>query len=221
MKDLTPILKSNDEIVDGIHYRLMTDSELDSPIHGKWHLYYIFNNDLTKSWMTSEVPSPPHYVIIDMGRYIDLSKVSIYPCNDVIDIIFKNFEIFVSDDNAKYIKVFTGLYPDNNVSGSHFLDCEIKSIKCRYIKINIIDGYNTRPSYKWLGINEIKIYGEEYLYYMNNKQNEDFVYDDTIKLILNTEDDIKKKALPLNIISDQYIEKEKNNDIKIKKMKGI
>lgn len=214
MKDLTPIMTSNDEIINNIHYRITADS---CYLNGS-SIYKIMDNkwkDYTFDWLSGDT-NPPHWIIIDMGRPITLNRIDVMPGSDNVDLVFKDFEIYCSNDNIIYDKVYTGTYPDNKIANRHFIECMISELKCRYIKINILSGYNKR-SYKWFGVSEVKIYGQDSIYYMNSN-NENFIYDNTIKLTLNTIEDIKNRALTLSVVSKQYIEKEIDNNIRIKKL---
>ena len=63
-------------------------------------------------------------------------------------------------------------------------------------------------------ISKINIYGKDAVYCMY-KNGERFIYEGDIKLVLNTNENLKEKGLNLENVQNQYLEKEKEENIKI------
>lgn len=123
---------------------------------------------------------------------IELYSTDRYPLGDVK---------FILDDNV--------IHTQSSVSGSNpmIFEGKVRGKKLCFFRYLVRDSV----------ISKILIYGKEEFYCMN-KDGEDFVYEDTIKLTLTEHSDLIDKSVSLEEISKQYIEKEKDNNIRIKKI---
>lgn len=131
----------------------------------------------------------PEAVIIER---IELYSTDTFPLGDVK---------FILDDNV--------IHTQSSVSGSNpmIFEGKVRGKKLCFFRYLVRDSV----------ISKILIYGKDDIYCMNS-DGVDFVYDNTVKKLLTTTEDLKENGLSLEEISKQYIEKEKDNNIRIKKI---
>lgn len=169
--DITPAMNADACTINGRNYKITTDG-LYAVSGGI--TYSRFNAIAGKgnsiAWLSGfnakgDVCDPfPHWWKLDMGGTSILSGIGFTPADDYIDCTVKDYKIEVSNDDITYETVLATTNTVKNVSRNTTTSVLINKTfttpkMCRYIKITILSGYNTRPVYQWAGFYNLKLYG--------------------------------------------------------------
>ena len=128
-------------------------------------------NEYNYIWCTPNY-SFPHFYQLDFGTEVTIQKVCFNPVNDNISCLIREYNIQFSSDGINFKNIYSQnqIYdPSKGIMGyitadpinQYYEDCinEFKSIKTRYIKINIYNSYDHR-GYSWTGFCNLRIYGK-------------------------------------------------------------
>ena len=168
--DITPAMTANTCKINGRTYKVTADSLYNASLTTYDIFRAISGKGNGTTWLSgsnynSTACAPfPHWWKLDMGDTAIISALGFTPADDYIDCTVKDFKIEVSMDDITYETILVSTNTIKNVSRntttSVLLNYTFPTPKmCRYIKITILSGYNTRSAYPWAGLYNLKLTG--------------------------------------------------------------
>ena len=167
--DITPAMTADACTINGRDYKITSDSVFGYEAYNAYNAIlgngvYRASNGSGYAWLSNNTAFP-HWWKLDMGGNSILSGVEFTPADDNVDCVLKDFKIEVSMDDITYETVVADTNTNKTII-NYYNTTTINPLKYtlaasklfRYIKITILNGYNSR-GYTWAGFYHLKLTG--------------------------------------------------------------